>query len=141
MQNKPTIAFFAMALALAHLPALAAGMPPDGSKNFSPPSGTPSFFTNENIPVSGRVADTTAVFDSADDQAAAAVRSEVGYATSVHTHRGGHSRFVAAHASIRHSLRFAAAKSSPAAKTEAAVRTKTVGHGKLGGWHAASHRG
>jgi len=157
MLNMPTVAFLAAALALACFPALAANMPADDSKNFIPSGGTPSYFTNENVPVSGRVADTTAVFDSADDAAAAAVRSESDSAPSAHVRRGGHSRFATAH-SARHSLgrvkghgvstRFAPGTIfSPErglAKTEAVAKTKGGKHGRPGAQHAstaASHRG
>ena len=152
MTKKTMIAFFSAALALACCPAIAANMPPDGSKNFSPPGDTPAYFANEDVAVSGRVADTTAVFDSADDAAAAAVQAETGYAPSVHARKGRHSKFGAAHGSAQHGLgkvkgqagstRFATARISPVER--GAAKPNMAKHSKASARHAAaatSHRG
>jgi hypothetical protein len=55
MQMKLKIALVAAGFALASYPAFAFDMPPDGTKNFSPPSDVPSYFANESTPESGRV--------------------------------------------------------------------------------------
>jgi hypothetical protein len=56
MQTKLTIALVAAAFALASYPAFAADMPVDGTKNFTAPGDAPSYFTNEAVPASARVA-------------------------------------------------------------------------------------
>jgi len=56
MQNKLTIALVAAAFALASYPAFAADMPVDGTKNFTAPGDAPSYFANETVPASARVA-------------------------------------------------------------------------------------
>jgi hypothetical protein len=58
MPNRLTITFLAGALALVGFPACALDLPDSGSKNFSPPVDTPSYFSNETAPVSARTADT-----------------------------------------------------------------------------------
>src|SRR5205823_78704 len=44
------------AFALASYPVFAADMPVDGTKNFTAPGDAPSYFANETVPVSARVA-------------------------------------------------------------------------------------
>lgn len=61
---------FAGALAWAAGPAWGAGMPDYGTKNFSPGTATPSFFTNENSAVLGISAN-----ESSDDGADAPIQS------------------------------------------------------------------
>jgi hypothetical protein len=56
MQIKLTIALVAAAFALASYPASAADMPADGTKNFTAPGDAPSYFTNETVPATARVA-------------------------------------------------------------------------------------
>ena len=56
MQIKLTIALVAAAFALASYPAFAADMPADGTKNFTAPGDAPSYFANETVPASARVA-------------------------------------------------------------------------------------
>jgi hypothetical protein len=63
MQITLKIALVAAGFALASYPAFAFDMPPDGTKNFSPPSDVPSYFSNETVPESGRV-DHQETFDS-----------------------------------------------------------------------------
>ena len=65
MQTRLKIALAAAGFALATIPAFAAEMPTDGSKNFSPPSDAPSYFANETVPESARV-DRAAAFDKED---------------------------------------------------------------------------
>jgi len=56
MQIKLTIALVAAAFALASYPVFAADMPVDGTKNFTAPGDAPSYFANETVPASARVA-------------------------------------------------------------------------------------
>ena len=65
MQTRLKIVLAAAGFALATIPAFAAEMPTDGSKNFSPPSDAPSYFANETVPESARV-DRAAAFDKED---------------------------------------------------------------------------
>ena len=81
MQNKLTIALVALAFALASFPAFAGDMPVDGSKNFTAPGDAPSYFTNETLPSSARVANQAA-FTEVDEASEPAVRQAA-------TDRGG----------------------------------------------------
>ena len=65
MQTRLKIAAAAAGFALATIPAFAVEMPTDGSKNFSPPTDAPVYFTNETVPESARV-DRAAAFDKED---------------------------------------------------------------------------
>ena len=56
MQIKLTIALVAAVFALAGSLAFAADMPADGTKNFTAPGDAPSYFANETVPASARVA-------------------------------------------------------------------------------------
>src|SRR6267378_3678654 len=69
MQNKLTLALAAAAFALAACPVFAADMPADGTKNFTAPGDAPSYFTNETVPASDRVANQ-ATFTEVDDTTA-----------------------------------------------------------------------
>jgi hypothetical protein len=53
---------FVAAIALAAVPAWAAGMPEFGTKNFDPGAATPAYFSNEN-----GIGDAETVDDGADD--------------------------------------------------------------------------
>ena len=90
MQTRLKIALAAVGFALAALPAFA-GMPTDGSKNFSPPTDAPSYFANETLPESARV-DRAESFDEED-------APEVGAAVS----GGTDDRHTLPHRSARHS--------------------------------------
>lgn len=83
MQTRLKIALTAVGFALAAIPAFAVEMPADGSKNFSPPTDAPSYFTNETVPESARV-DRAASFDR-EDAGIGATTSDVGPAVSVGT--------------------------------------------------------
>jgi hypothetical protein len=96
MQNKLTIALVAATFALASYPAFAADMPADGTKNFTAPGDAPSYFANETVPASARVANQ-ATFT--EDEVPA---PEVGQPA---TDRGGK------HASARRSTKHASGKS------------------------------
>src|SRR5215475_7742559 len=63
MQIKVTIALVAAAFALASYPAFGADMPVDGTKNFTAPGGAPSYFANETVPASARVANQATFTD------------------------------------------------------------------------------
>jgi len=96
MQIKLTIALVAAAFALASFPAFAADMPADGTKNFTAPGDAPSYFANETVPASARVANQ-ATFTEVDDTTAS--EEPVG------TDRGGK------RASARNSTKHASGKS------------------------------
>jgi hypothetical protein len=96
MQNKLTIALVAAAFALASSLAFAADMPADGTKNFTAPGDAPSYFANETVPASARVANQ-ATFTEVDDSTAS--EEPVG------TDRGGK------RASARNSTKHASGKS------------------------------
>jgi len=96
MQNKLTIALVAATFALASSLAFAADMPVDGTKNFTAPGDAPSYFANETVPASARVANQ-ATFT--EDEVPA---PEVGQPA---TDRGGK------HASARRSTKHASGKS------------------------------
>jgi hypothetical protein len=81
MQNKLTIALAAATFALSACPVFAADMPAYGSKNFSAPGDAPSYFANETVPTSARVANQ-ATFTEVDEESTPEVRQ-------VTTERGG----------------------------------------------------
>lgn len=97
MQIKLTIVFVIAAFALASFPAVAADMPADGTKNFSAPSDTPSYFTNEAVPESARV-DHPVPFTSEDVAAA----PEVGPAYPSESEPGRHGKHAYAHKYSKH---------------------------------------
>ena len=100
MQMKLKIALAAAGFALATNPVFAMEMPTDGSKNFSTPSDAPSYFTNEAVPESARVA-RAATFDEEDARIGSAT-PDVGPAVSGGMDTGRHDH-AAAHRSTRHS--------------------------------------
>ena len=100
MQIKLTIVVVAAVFALARLPALAVEMPLDGTKNFSAPGDAPSYFTNENVPESARVANP-ATFTH-EDVAAIPEGTEVGPGDSARTETRRHGRHASAHGFGRH---------------------------------------
>jgi hypothetical protein len=99
MQIKLKIAFAAASFALATIPVLAGEMPTDGTKNFSTPNDAPSYFANETVPESARVA-SPASFTSED--VAAAPEDEP--AVSGGRETGRHASHASAHSSAKHSL-------------------------------------
>ena len=99
MQIKLKIALAAASFALASIPVFAGEMPTDGTKNFSTPTDAPSYFTNETVPETARVANP-ASFTSED--VAAAPEDEP--AVSGRTETGWHVRHASAHSSAKHSL-------------------------------------
>ena len=98
MQTRLKIALAAAGFALAAIPAFAAEMPTDGSKNFSTPTAAPSYFTNEAVPESARV-DRSADFSSEDVAAA----PEDGPAVSAGAEPERHVRHASGHSSGKHS--------------------------------------
>ena len=101
MQARLKIAVAAAGFALATIPAFAVEMPTDGSKNFSPPTDAPSYFTNETVPESVRV-DRAASFDK-EDAGIGATTPDVGPAVSVGTDATQYDRHASTHRSGRHS--------------------------------------
>jgi hypothetical protein len=142
MQIKLKVALAAAGFALATIPAFAVEMPTDGSKNFSTPTDAPSYFTNEAVPESARVANP-ATFTSEDVAAA----PDVGQASEAATEPERHSKHASAHRSTRHasgkskghggSTRYAKSTSSKAtgtagATTAGASKTGPTKHAKSG---------
>lgn len=99
MQITLKIALAAAGFALANIPAFAVEMPTDGSKNFSAPNDAPSYFTNETVPESARVANP-ATFTSEDVAAA----PDVEPASPSGTETGRHAKRASAHGFTRHAL-------------------------------------
>ena len=97
MQMKLKIALAAAGFALATIPAFAVEMPTDGSKNFSTPADAPSYFTNEAVPESARVANP-ATFTSED----VAATPDVGQASAVAPEPETRGKHASAHKSTRH---------------------------------------
>jgi hypothetical protein len=100
MRNRLRIAVLAAALTIIGLPASAVDLPNSGSKNFNPPSGTPSYFSNETVPVSARTADTTENDWSAVD----ALVPDRPAQRPMHPDRriaGRHGHYTVLHASVR----------------------------------------
>jgi hypothetical protein len=97
MQTRLKIALAATAFALTTIPAFAAEMPTDGSKNFSAPSDAPSYFTNEAVPEPARV-DRAATFTGEDVAASPDAES----ASPVTAEPERHSTYASAHKSTRH---------------------------------------
>jgi hypothetical protein len=97
MQMKLKIALAAAGFALATIPAFAVEMPTDGSKNFSTPADAPSYFTNEAVPESARVANP-ATFTSED----VAATPDVGQASALAMEPETRGKHASAHRSGRH---------------------------------------
>jgi hypothetical protein len=90
MLNQLMTAVLAGALALATSPTFALDLPDTGSKNFSPGNDTPTHFANERVPVSARIADTTAG-DFSAEEAAAPMPSVARPSASAHPRTARHS--------------------------------------------------
>jgi hypothetical protein len=97
MQIKLKFALVAAGFALASYPAFAFDMPPDGTKNFSPPSEVPSYFANETIPESGRV-NHQETFDNTE----VLERSSAPDVSQTVTEGGRYGRHATAYGSARH---------------------------------------
>ena len=144
MQTRLKIALAAAGFALATIPAFAVEMPTDGSKNFSPPTDAPSYFTNETAPESARV-DRAAAFDR-EDAGIAPTTPDVGPAVSVETETGQHDRHASAHRSTRHSPGRSRghgtsthyAKASTSKATRAGVLHGTASHTNTGSRSASA---
>jgi hypothetical protein len=135
MPNMLTIAFLAAILVLAGFPAGAVDIPDSGSKNFTPGGDAPSYFTNETVPVSARVADTSQA-EVAHDEVSGPPRS----ASTAYGSRGRHGRFASAgkHGTqtLGRSTRFAnahTAKATGAASLHNTARQTMAGHGTASG--------
>ena len=148
MQTRLKIALAAAGFALATIPAFAAEMPTDGSKNFSPPSDAPSYFANETVPESARV-DRAAAFDK-EDAGIGPATPDVGPAVSVGTDTGRHDRHASAHRSARHSpgskskghgISAHSAKASTSKATNAGASHAAASHTDTGSRSASMARG
>ena len=91
MPSKLTMTYFAAALAIVSVPAFAVDIPDSGSKNFSPAGDTPTYFTNESVPISARTADTNAS-DFTAEEAAAPVPAVTVPVPAAHTNTGRSAR-------------------------------------------------
>ena len=131
MQIKLKIALAAASFALATIPVFAGDMPTDGTKNFSTPTDAPSYFTNETVPESARVANP-ASFTSEDVAAA----PEDGPAVSGRTETGWHARHASAHSSAKHSL---GRSRGYAPSTRTAALHSTATHTSAGSRSAAAN--
>jgi hypothetical protein len=141
MLNRWTIAFVAGAFAFAGLPASALDLPDYGSKNFNPPSDTPTHFANETAPVSARTADTTAN-DWSDVDAIAPAQSATAASERRGTHAGRHGRHASAQRHGRsakhgtHSARTGSRNPAWAGGTRGASKSAAIGSTKT---NAAKH--
>jgi hypothetical protein len=144
MLNRLTITFLAGMLALMGLPAFALDLPDSGSKNFSPPTDTPSYFSNETAPVSARTADTTERDWSAVD-ALAPDRPAAHPSTSAHRGRMRHGKYGSAQRYGKHApgksasgkpVWAASGKNAGRGGAPNAAKTTTAKHGKAGAHHA-----
>jgi hypothetical protein len=131
MQIKLKIALAAASFALATIPVFAGEMPTDGTKNFSTPSDAPSYFANETVPESARVANP-ASFTSED--VAAAPESEP--AVSGERETGWHARQASAHSSAKHSL---GRSRGYARSTRSTAQHSTATHTNAGSRSAAAN--
>jgi hypothetical protein len=131
MQIKLKIALAAASFALATIPVFAGEMPTDGTKNFSTPNDAPSYFANETVPESARVANP-ASFTSED--VAAAPEDEP--AVSGGTETGRHARHASAHSSAKHSL---GRSRGYARSTRTAALHSTATHTNAGSRSAAAN--
>jgi hypothetical protein len=150
MLHKWMITVLAGASWLASWPVFALDLPESGSKNFSPAGDTPTYFTNESVPVSARTADTTAN-DWTVEEAAAPVPSVARPSVAGRRNSGRYSKYVAARRSGGHAASTSRASNhstymatpytgkgqrvAPAAST---AKTNTARHGKTAGRHAAA---
>jgi hypothetical protein len=87
---------FIAAVAGAAMPVWGAGMPDFGTKNFSPASEVPAYFSNEN----GALGATETTDDGADDIPARSVRTASAPQPSDWATSTRHGKFAAAHASV-----------------------------------------
>ncbi|MBO0738367.1 MAG: hypothetical protein J2P48_17635 [Alphaproteobacteria bacterium] len=138
MQHRTTIALLAGALTLMGFPAFAQDLPDSGSKNFTPPSDTPSYFNKETAPVSARTDDTTEKDWSAVD-ALAPHRAARHRVHSIRRFAGRHGRYAVLHPSAKH----AGSKALGTTHARSAPAT-TAKHGRFSSGRASAagkHRG
>ena len=142
---KLKIGFFAGALAIAGSSALAFELPDTGSKNFSASGDTPTYFKNEQAPVSARTADTTERDWSAVDEVAPA-RAAAEPRSVAHRNPGlRQGRYASFHRSAKYAVgvsgaRVAASRFSNAhtgrSTAVGAGKTSSARHGKSSAPHA-----
>ena len=104
MLKNLTLIFLEAARAFVSFMAFAIDIPDCGSKNFSPIGDTPTYFTNESIPVSTKTADTTAGDSTAQD-APAPMPCIAAAAPSAHRNAGRHARSASLQRSSMHTPR------------------------------------
>jgi len=139
MQTRLKMGLAATGFALATIPAFAVEMPTDGSKNFSPPNDAPSYFANEAVPESARVANP-ATFTSEDVAAAPEDAPAVSGATETRhgNHASGHKS--TRHASARSGSHGAAphyAKAASSKSTRGGAAHGTANQPTTGSWSAS----
>ena len=100
LKNLSTI-FLEGALAFVSFTAFAIDTPDYSSKNFSPAGDTPTYFTNESIPVSTRTEDTTAG-DSTAQEAAAPMPCVAAAIPSAHRKADRHAGYASVQRSSMH---------------------------------------
>ena len=125
MPSKLTITYFAAALAIVSVPAFAVDIPDSGSKNFSPAGDTPTYFTNESVPISARTADTNAS-DFTAEEAAAPVPAVTVPVPAARANTGRHGRYGSVQRSVRHTLGQSRGMYHSTRFTTAATQTRTV---------------
>jgi hypothetical protein len=128
LKNLSTI-FLEGALAFVSFTAFAIDTPDYSSKNFSPVGDTPTYFTNESIPVSTRTEDTTAG-DSTAQEAAAPMPCVAAAIPSAHRKAGRHAGYASVQRSSMHtpgqSRHTGHATRSAKAKRGAATKTASL---------------
>jgi hypothetical protein len=123
MPSKLMITYCAAALAIVSVPAFAVDIPDSGSKNFSPAGDTPTYFTNESVPISARTADTNASDFTAEEAAAPVPAVTV---PAAHPNTGRHGRYGSVQRSVRHTLGQSRGTYHSTHFTTAATQTGTV---------------
>ena len=131
MQIKLTIAAIAALFVLVSFPVLAVEMPADGTKNFSPPGSTPSYFANETVPESSRVANP-ATF-TREDVAAVPEGTEVDPVDLPRAQTGRHGRHASAYRSGKHGFAGGMGAYRNAALHHTASATKSHGSSATAG--------
>lgn len=167
MPGMLTKIWFTAALALTGLPALGAGMPDSGTKNFTPGGDAPSYLTNENLVVAPGSAAQSPVgtgFNQTAGQTAASAPTAAAAIHSVQTRTRRHGALAAGRKQTHHLAANTRIKRGPshivstrrvresrsaglgrnarpvrsASRAASAARTRTATHGKANTQHAAA---
>lgn len=107
----------AMAITCAGTSAWSAGIPDFGTKNFSPGSDAPSYFSNENGAFLGAAAGESTDDGSDDGIRSTEATAEPDYSVSAGPHHHSRIAYTGRSASRGHSLRFASARSARSMST------------------------